>query len=308
MKTRLVAVGSLPWCSSTDQYVRVYEPTRENGIMNGFVSHGSHESPTHVDQTLFDVSTPPGPERRNMKRAVQLFDIDEWGSNSDFVEKLWTTHSEADPAFISIATSLWHMVVTSRRNVTRITLRGPETKATVTSIPADTAFFGIVFSIGTFMPGAPLAHLVDRAVTLPAATPNSVWLDGSRWEIPTPRNADVFVNRLVRHGLLRRDPVVAESLQGDVFDVSTRTLQRRVARATGLTRNTIGQIARAENAVEALGKGVSPCDAALLLGYADQAHLIRSLKRFIGLTPTQVDPGGHWSVASPPEPHSSCDE
>ena len=103
----------------------------------------------------------------------------------------------------------------------------------------------------------------------------------------------MFVNRLVRQGLILRDPVVAEPLQDDVDDQSKRTLQRRVARATGLTRSTIRQIARAEKAVEALGNDLSPQDAALLLGYADQAHLTRSLKRFIGQTPAQINQGRH---------------
>jgi AraC-like DNA-binding protein len=244
-----------------------------------------------------------------VKRAAELFVIDEWGSDSGFVEKAWRTDSEPEPAFISIATSRWQIVVTTRRDLTQLTVRGPETMATVTPIPADAEFFGIVFSLGTFMPAIPLARLVDRAVTLPAETPSSIWLDGSRWEIPTPGNVDVFVDRLVRQGLIVHDPVVAESLQADVDGVSTRTLQRRVARATGLTRRTIEQIARAENAVAALGRGLSPPDVALLLGYADQAHLIRSLKRFIGQTPGQVgNHGGHWSTSSPlAPPHSSCD-
>lgn len=223
-----------------------------------------------------------------MKRAAELFVIDEWGSDSRFVEKTWRTRSVPEPAFISIAATHWEIVVTTQRDLTQLTVRGPETRATSVAIPADAEFFGIVFSLGTFMPAVPLARLVDRAVTLPPATPRSVWHDGSRWEIPTPGNADVFVDRLVRHGLVVRDPVVAESLQADVDGVSTRTLQRRVARATGLTRRTIRQIARAEEAVEALGRGLSPPDVARLLGYADQAHLIRSLKRFVGQTPAQV--------------------
>jgi hypothetical protein len=245
--------------------------------------------------------------RVSPKRAAELFAIDEWGSDSEFVEKAWSTHSEPEAAFMSIAASRWHIVVTTQRDVTQLTLRGPETRATVTPIPAGVEFFGIVFSLGTFMPAVPLARLVDRAVTLPTATPGSIWLDSSHWEIPTRGNADGFVDRLVRQGLVVRDPVVAESFHDDVDGVSTRTLQRRVARATGLTRSTIRQIARAEMAVEALGKGVSPSDAALQLGYADQAHLIRSLKRFIGQTPTQINWGGHWSIASPLDPHSSGD-
>jgi AraC-like DNA-binding protein len=243
-----------------------------------------------------------------MKRAAELFVIDEWGSDSGFVEKAWTSRSEPEPAFISIAVSRWQIVVTTQCDITQLTVRGPETRATVTPIPADAEFFGIVFSLGTFMPAVPLAGLVDRAVTLPAATPSSAWFDGSRWEIPTPANADVFVDRLVRQGLVVHDPVVAESLQADVDGVSTRTLQRRVARATGLTRSTIRQIARAEKAVEALGRGLSPQDVATLLGYADQAHLTRSLKRFIGQTPAQmVHHGGHWSIDSPIDPPSSGD-
>jgi hypothetical protein len=223
-----------------------------------------------------------------LQRAAELFVIDEWGSDSEFVERAWRSHSAPEPFFISVAASHWQMVVTTQHGVAQLTVRGPETRATVVAIPAEAEFFGIVFSLGTFVPTVPLARLVDRAVTLPAATPNSVWLDGSRWEIPTPGNADVFVDRLVRQGLVVRDPVVDESLRGDVDGFSTRTLQRRVARATGLTRRTIRQIVRAEHAVEALGRGVSPPDAAQLLGYADQAHLIRSLQRFVGQTPAHV--------------------
>jgi AraC-like DNA-binding protein len=117
----------------------------------------------------------------------------------------------------------------------------------------------------------------------------------------------MFVNRLVRQGLILRDPVVAESLQDDVDGQSKLTLQRRVARATGLTRSTITQIARAEKAVEALGNGLPPQDAAHLLGYADQAHLTRSLRRFIGQTPAQVSQGHHWSIDTPVDLRSSGD-
>jgi hypothetical protein len=107
-------------------------------------------------------------QRRVAPRAAELFAIDEWGSDSGFVEKAWRSHSEPEPAFMSIAASRWHIVVTTQSDVTQLTLRGPETRATVTPIPADTEFFGIVFTLGTFMPAVPLARLVDRAVTLPA--------------------------------------------------------------------------------------------------------------------------------------------
>jgi len=233
-----------------------------------------------------------------MKRAAELFAIDEWGSDSGLVEKAWRCHSVPEPAFMSIAVSRWHVAVTSQPDVTQLTIRGPETRATVTPIPANAEFFGIVFGLGTFMPAMPPACLVDTTVELPAATPNSVWLEGSRWEIPTPGNADVFVDRLVREGLIVRDPAVAQWFQDDVDGVSARTIQRRMIHATGLTRNTIRQIARAEMAVEALGGGRSPQHVATLLGYADQAHFTRAFTATTGCPPGEfrrsVFP--RWSV------------
>lgn len=223
-----------------------------------------------------------------LKRAAELFVIDEWGSHSDFVHKAWTSRSEPEPAFISVATSQWSMCVTTQRGRANVTVRGPETRATVTAIPSDAEFFGIVFSLGAYMPALPPSRLVDRALTLPPASRESVWIDGARAEIPTRATADVFVDRLVRDGLLVRDPLVEETLQSGPDTRSRRTQQRRVARATGLTRYTIEQIDRAERAVRTLERGSTPSDTANLLGFADQAHLTRSLKRFVGQTPAQV--------------------
>lgn len=223
-----------------------------------------------------------------MQRAVELFDIDECGSDSAFVERTWSSRSEPEAFFLSGAASRWQMVVTAQQGVSQLTVRGPETRASVTAIPADAEFFGIVFSLGTYAPGLPLVAMVDRAVTFPAATPNSVVLGGARWNLPTMANADSFVKRLVAEGVIARDSMVAESLAVEVDGLSSRTVQRRVARATGLTRRTIRQIERAEHAVATLAAGRSPTETALLLGYADQAHLTRSLQRFVGQTPARV--------------------
>ena len=222
-----------------------------------------------------------------MKRAVELFTFERRSSRSPMIEQTWRTRSEPEESFTSVAVSHWEMVVTRQRGTARLTVRGPETKATTVPIPQDAEFFGIQFSLGTFMPGLPPGQLVDSSLTLPA-TRTSFWLDGSRWELPGPDNADVFVGRLVRAGLLIHDPVVPAALHRDVEGLSTRSVERRVSRATGLTRGTIGQIRRAERAAELLSRGVSPLDVAGQAGYADQPHLTRSLKRFVGRTPSQI--------------------
>jgi hypothetical protein len=223
-----------------------------------------------------------------MKRAIELFTFDRRSAGSPMIEKAWQTRSEPEESFISVAVSHWEMVVTRQDDSARLTVRGPETRATMATIPKDAAFFGLQFSLGTFMPKLPPARLVDGALTLSKATQRSFWLDGYRFELPGPDNVDAFVEKLVRHGLLVHDEVASSALKGDVERLSTRALERRVSRATGLTRGTIRQIDRAEHAVELLTRGMAPLDVAHQAGYSDQPHLTRSLRRFIGQTPSQI--------------------
>ena len=223
-----------------------------------------------------------------MKRAAELFAVEARSSRSPLIQETWQARSEPEESFISVAATHWEMVVTRQRGAAWLTVRGPETRATIVPIPQDAEFFGIQFSIGTFMPGLPPARLVDRTVTLPAATRRSFRLDGSAWELPRPDTADVFVDRLVRAGLLVHDPVAAEAARGNVEGFSTRSLERRVVRATGLSRGAIGRIRRAERAVELLSRGVPASEAARRTGYADQPHLTRSLGRLVGQTPSQI--------------------
>lgn len=223
-----------------------------------------------------------------MARADTIFRFDERDAESPLVQLLWRTRSEPYESFTSIAGTQWEMVVTRQEGRARLTVRGPETKASIAAIPQDAQFFGVRFRLGTFMPGLPIEHMVDHAIDLPNASSRSFWLNGSAWELPTYENADVFVRRLVRKGLLVQDPVVESVLQGGSTDLSPRSVQRRVMRVTGLTQATIGQIERATRAVELLDSGATALDAVQRLGYADQPHLTRALKRFIGYTPAQV--------------------
>jgi hypothetical protein len=224
-----------------------------------------------------------------MKRAVELFTFEGVPSGSRHVSAAWRAHSEPEPegGFMSVAVTNWEIVVTRQAAGTWLTVRGPESKASPAPIPADAEFFGIQFSLGTFLPQVDMRRLADRSWTLPPASDTSFfWLDGSTWELPGPGTADVFVDRLVRAGLLVHDPVVPAAMHDDVEGLSTRSVERRVARATGLTRGTIRQVRRAERAVELLDRGVPALEVTRRAGYADQPHLTRSLKRFVGQTPS----------------------
>ena len=224
----------------------------------------------------------------DLRRAIQIFDIDEARIGSPIAEKIWRTQSEPFASFTSVAVTHWEMVVTKQRGRMSLTVRGPETHATVSPIPEDAEFFGVEFRLGTFMPDLPLDTLVDRALTLPGAGTRSFWLNGSAWEFPTYDNVDVFLRRLARKRLILPDPIVTAALDGRRTDISLRSVQRRIRRATGMTHAVIRQIERAGQAVALLDRGATVLDVVERLGYADQPHLTRSLRRFIGHTPAHI--------------------
>ncbi len=214
--------------------------------------------------------------------------FEERPSDSPVVERIWRSHSEHAGPFISMALNRLQMVVWSENGQPYFTVRGPETRATRAHCPIHAEFVGIVFKCGAFMPHLPTCNLIDGMVTLPEATSTTFWLQGSAWQFPTYDNADTFVERLVRDGLLVRESVVDATLQGHLNDLSLRSTQRRFLYATGLTHGAVRQIERARYATTLLQHGASILDTVFQAGYCDQPHLTRSLRRFIGQTPTQL--------------------
>jgi AraC-like DNA-binding protein len=227
-----------------------------------------------------------------LTREDQSVDLtcEERASDSPLIERIWRSGgTEQGGAFISMAEPHCGIVVTKYRDKLMLTVRGPETRATPAFGPPGAEFFGIMFKTGVFMPDMPPQMVMDRSdLNLPSATGQSFWLKGATWQFPDYENVDTFIDWLVRDELLVFDPVVESALQGQVVDMSLRTVQRRFLQATGLTHNTIFQIQRARYATKLLKQGVSILDTVEQAGYFDQPHLTRSLKQMIGLTPAQL--------------------
>jgi hypothetical protein len=210
-------------------------------------------------------------------------------SDSPFIERVWCSHSERAGTFHSIAACHWGMVITRHGGKTSLTVRGPETKATMADCPALGEWFAIRFALGTFMPILRPGALRDRkTVTLPDESGRSFWLNGATWEYPDFENAETFVKRLMRAGLIAKDDSVLDVLHSSPQELSRRTAQRHFLQATGVSYSTIRQIERARYATNLLKQRFAISDAVHKAGYYDQPHLTRSLRRFIGQTPAQI--------------------
>lgn len=214
---------------------------------------------------------------------------DERRSDSPYIQRIWRSRSNSAGEFISMAASTWEIVVSRYQGSVKLTVRGPETKATPAFCPADVEFFGIHFTPGTLMPQLPPKILMDRQdVNLPEAGSKTFWLNGSAWQFPDFDNAETFVDWLARDDLLLHDPLVGAVLEGEPLEMSLRTVQRRFLQATGLTYGTVHQIKRARFATGLLRQRIPILDVVEQAGYADQPHLTRSLKHLVGQTPAQL--------------------
>lgn len=214
--------------------------------------------------------------------------MDEIRSTSPLVETIWTSRSEQVTPFMSQAINHWEIVIWTFEGKTHVTVRGPETKASPAASHAGAEYFGIQFKLGTYIPHLPTVDRVDEAIDLPEASSTSVWLHGSAWQIPDFENVDVFVARLERQGLLQRDKVVKGVLENQSQELSARTVRRHFLHSVGLTPKTLQQIERARQAAQLLHQGIAIPDVVFQTGYADQPHLTRSLKHFMGQTPALI--------------------
>lgn len=215
-------------------------------------------------------------------------EIEGRASDSPYVSYVWSSRSDGIDRMTAVASTGCGLVFWESPDGFFAAVAGPESQAGTAPVPEESAFFGISFALGTSLTHLPAPRLVDNGVDIPDATRRSFWLKGSHWPVPGPDDAEALAERLVRAGVLVRDPLVADVMRGGTPDVSARTVQRRFQAATGFTHGAARQIERARHAAVLLRGGAAAGDVVHRLGYYDEPHLARALTRFIGRTAGQL--------------------
>ena len=216
------------------------------------------------------------------------FDYEEKASRSRFVDVIWRTHDTSDGTYLAAADACWDMIFVRSAHGNRALLSGPSSTTTTVPYQAGNLNVGVRFHRGSFLTHVRTTTMVDTTEALQMPTAESFLLAGIEWPLPTYETVDDFIAELERRDLLSDDPVVMAALRGDQPSTSTRSVQRHVADVTGLSASRIRHIVRARTAAERLRQGESILDVAHDMGYADQAHLTRDLKRLTGYTPGQA--------------------
>lgn len=209
-------------------------------------------------------------------------------SDSPYVDSIWRGQADADHTLMCPADGRWNLCFTNLNDEVQVSVEGPISQARPQTHVKGVDWLVIKFKLGVFLPGISSAKYLDASALLPEAACQSFWLRSSTWQIPNFENADTFVDWLVRDDAVQLNPLVSAALQDQPPAVSERTLRHHFRRITGLTQSHIRQIERARDAMTLLQHDVAILDVVDRLGYADQPHLTRSMKRFMGYTPTQV--------------------
>jgi AraC-like DNA-binding protein len=215
-------------------------------------------------------------------------DYEERSSDSPFLEAVMRGRMMSNGPQIRPSEVHWHLVFARHHGRVQSVFVGPWTTAGVADWKAGAEILWVKFSLGTFMPHLPVRDFLDVETLLPSAASQSFWLKSSAWQFPDYDNVETFIDRLVRENVLVHDPVVKAALQNQSPEMPPRTVRHRFLRATGLSQGHILQFERARRAERLLRQGVAILDTVFELGYYDQPHLTRSLKRFTGHTPAQI--------------------
>jgi hypothetical protein len=114
-------------------------------------------------------------------------------------------------------------------------------------------------------------------------------LDGVRLPLPSFENAEELTDQMVTAGLLKSDDVVAKAFTAKPKAASRRTVQQHFKKTTGITQKDFELIRRAQEAVRRLKGGDRPAAVAAELGYSDQPHMIKSIKKIMGHLPSNLE-------------------
>lgn len=182
----------------------------------------------------------------------------------------------------------WDIAILRRGDDLQVLRTGLTTKTVTYVAEEGDEILAVTFNPDTFMPLMPGEAMRDEGVMLEKIGRDRFWIGTDVVEIPNFDNADAFIEGLVRRGIVESNEVVASIVSGRPKAMSERTMQRHFLRTTGLTYKSFTQIERAQKAMALLQAGRQAVEVAFALGYADQPHMIRSLRAIMGQTPRAI--------------------
>ncbi|MHA7246839.1 helix-turn-helix domain-containing protein [Arthrobacter tecti] len=209
-------------------------------------------------------------------------------STSADIVTVWRAFADEDADYIDEASEHWGLSFIRRPDGSLAAeLAGPRIEGLPIRSRVGEWYWGVELAAHAVIPGVDKALLRGAIAELPVAG-GRVTIGVRSYPVPEWEELETFVSRLLTDGVIVADANIRRALGGDDRGLSRRSWQRRFLSVTGLRRKEIERLDRSRRAYRLLSEGVPPSEVAVAVGYADQAHLTRELRRVRGETPARI--------------------
>ncbi len=211
------------------------------------------------------------------------------GSSHPWIDTVWQTVCLTDGIYKATPDGSWDLIFRMAPGEEPVVFLAGQGKEPV-DVPYAAGEYGVVISFAAHVyvtqdrqtgMNAPVRYLPVNA--------DSFVLNGVALPLPAFENAESLTDRMVEAGLLQSDDVVAKAFTANPKAASKRSVQERFKKVTGITQQDFQLIRRAQEAVRRLKAGDKPAAVAADLGYTDQPHMTKSIKKIMGHLPSNLE-------------------
>jgi len=167
-----------------------------------------------------------------------------------------------------------------------VIIRGPETAPRSEILLPGYTWIGIRLHPGVQLKDFPTRQLTDSFRILPADSNGQFQFEGTLLQFPSFSNAQELIKQMHDLGYISGKALNSQESPQKVM--SSKSYSRFVKRSTGLAPYKLYQLQRMSEALRLLRQGTPAVTVASELGFADQAHLTRAAKQFLGYTPNEL--------------------
>lgn len=207
-------------------------------------------------------------------------------SELESIASLWTGKAvEITPRTV-LADPCISVILVKSETRAEIIIRGPETKPRTEILLPGYTWIGIRLRPGLQLKSFPVQQLTDSFRTLPASVNGQFRFEGTWLQFPSFKDAERLIKQMDDLGYLSGR--VLHGQESPKQGMSSKSYSRFVKRNTGLSPYKLHQLQRMAEAFRLLRQGMPAATVASELGFADQAHLARAAKQFLGHTPKEL--------------------
>ncbi|HEY8998946.1 MAG TPA: helix-turn-helix domain-containing protein [Candidatus Saccharimonadales bacterium] len=202
------------------------------------------------------------------------------------IASVWTGSASVVTPRTVLADPCISIILVKGKTSAEVILRGPETKPRRDVLLPGHTWTGIRLRPGIQLKNFPTQQMTDSFRTLQADSSGQFEFEGTLLRFPDFENVEQLVEQMHDLGYLSGKVLPSQELPRQ--SMSSKSYSRYIKRSTGLSPYKLHQLQRMAEALRLLRQGMPAASVASELGFADQAHLTRAAKQFLGHTPKEL--------------------